>query len=137
MTTHETHAASPGTPAGSATLPDSLHRLREQVLERDGHHCQACGRRAGDAHPDDAERGVTLDVYHLAVLGLPHEPAPPPAQLQTFCDACAGVRRTHVGRSARPAASPATGHMIEALVLAAPPDVQRRIYEALGATNAI
>lgn len=116
---------------------DPLPHLRAQVLERDGHHCQACGRRAGDPHPDDAERGVTLDVYHLAPLGAARVAVPPADQLQTFCDACAAVRRSHVGHAGHDRAPAVSGHMIESLVLAAPPEVQRRVFQALGAVFGI
>ncbi|HEY0972433.1 MAG TPA: hypothetical protein VGE02_15800 [Gemmatimonadales bacterium] len=125
----------PHTQTGTST--DPLLDLRSQVLDRDHRHCQACGRRAGDPHPDDTERGVTLDVYHLAPLGAAPVGVPPAEQLQTFCDACAAVRRSHVGRATRDQPPAVSGHMIEALVLAAPPDVQRRIRQALEEVSGI
>jgi hypothetical protein len=42
-----------------------------------------------------------------------------------------------VGRAGRDRAPAVSGHMIESLVLAAPPEVQRRVFQALGAVFGI
>ena len=70
----------------SAGLRVITARVRQQVMQRDGHRCVRCGILAGEPYPDDPETIARLTIGHLN----PHKhgSGASPSDLVTECARC-------------------------------------------------
>lgn len=110
---------------------ESLHQLppehehaisgavRREVLIRDGSTCQMCGRTAGDPHPTEPSRKLTLQVDHIDPNGRPTS-----GNLRTLCSAC------HEGRFNLETPPPEVLNVLAA-IRRAPRSTQVQVFEFL------
>jgi len=70
-------------PAFARTISQQTRAL---VLARNGFTCQWCGRAAGDPHPLDATRKVTLHIGHIREIS--QGGTDEMSNLRTLCSAC-------------------------------------------------
>lgn len=100
-----------------------------RILDRDGHKCLSCGRRAGDKNPIDENRTVKLVVDHVYLISIAEKNGMDPysdENLQTLCDICnEGKWNKFSGKVGE------TRVNLDALIRHAPLEEQRRIYEIL------
>jgi HNH endonuclease len=100
-----------------------------RILERDGHRCCSCGRKAGDTHPLDPNRRITLVVDHTVPISEADQYGTDPYSddnLQTLCDLCnEGKSNKYIGKVGQ------TTFNLTALVRHAALEEQQRIYQML------